>query len=613
MNQELRILILDDVPTDAELMTFELVEAGMAFTSKYTSDKASFLRSLEEHQPDIILSDYSLPSFDGLSALKIAKEKHPDIPFIFVSGALGEETAIELLKQGATDYVLKDKLPRLAPAVSRALQEVAERTERKRAEEALKDSEMRYRTIFENTGTATIIIEEDLMIVLANKQFEELTGFLRSDIEGKKNWTEFVHPDDPGKKNRLDHKHGLPSEGPISGYEFRIVNRHGDILHVLANIAPIPSTTRKVLSLLDITRLRKVEEEKREASLYARSLIEASLDPLVTINADGKIMDVNQATESTIGLSRKMLIGSDFADYFTEPERARAGYLEVFSKGLIRDYQLAMRNVSGLVTDVLYNATLYRNETGDIKGILAAARDITERLEAEKKLLANNELLRTLSSELVMTEERERRRIAVDLHDNIGQTLALTKIKLNAMLEQQSYPGFREPILEIIEMVDQSIHQTRSLTRELSPSVLYELGLVEAIEWLGEQIFNQHGLQIILRNDLKSGKIDKNVQIFLYRSIRELIFNIVKHAKAKEAHITLQKSGENIMITVKDSGIGFNSSNIDQIFQNGGGFGLFSIRERLNYIGGCLNIETRKGWGTRVEMVLPQKKRKSRK
>lgn len=489
MSNELRILILDDVPTDAELMSFELVEAGLNFKSKYVSDKVSFISSLADQQPDIILSDYSLPSFDGLSALKIAKEKYPDVPFIFVTGALGEETAIELLKQGATDYVLKDRLARLAPAVTRALHEVAERTERRHAEEELKNSEMRYRTIFENTATAMIIVEEDMTIVLANKQFEELTGFPRSVIEDKKNWREFVHPDDLEKISGVDHKNGLLSPLPMSGKEFRIITRLGNALYVLASMAVIPSTSKKVLSL----------------------------------------------------------------------------------------------------------------------------RDITHRLEAEKKLLANNEMLRSLSSELVMTEERERRRIAVDLHDNIGQTLAMTKIKLNALQQQVDHSDLAKPLAEILEMVDESIRQTRSLTRELSPSVLYELGLVEALEWLGEQIYNQHGLQIALTHDLKSGKIDDDIQIFLYRSIRELLFNIVKHAQVKKAYISLQKSGGNIRITVRDSGTGFDIANLDQIFKKGGGFGLLSIRERLNYLGGSLKIDSRKEGGTSVKMVVPQKKRKNRK
>ena len=131
---------------------------------------------------------------------------------------------------------------------------------------------------------------------------------------------------------------------------------------------------------------KRTEEELRKASLYARSLIEASLDPLVTISSDGKIMDVNQATEQVTGITRNRLIGSDFSDYFTEPVRAREGYQRVLSEGLVRDYPLSIRHISGRTTDVLYNATIYRNEAGEVQGVFAAARDITERKQAEEKL-----------------------------------------------------------------------------------------------------------------------------------------------------------------------------------------------------------------------------------
>jgi DNA-binding NarL/FixJ family response regulator len=141
MNKDLCILIVEDVPTDAELLTFELREAGVLFSERCVATKLSFLKALDDFCPDLILSDYSLPSFNGLSALKIAQEKCPEVPFIFVSGALGEELAIELLKQGATDYVLKSRLSRLVPAVNRALQEVEERKERQLAQEALKQRE----------------------------------------------------------------------------------------------------------------------------------------------------------------------------------------------------------------------------------------------------------------------------------------------------------------------------------------------------------------------------------------------------------------------------------------------------------------------------------------
>lgn len=161
MNKDLRILILEDVPTDAELIQFELTEAGTTFIPRCVADKASYLKALDEFSPDIILSDYSLPSFDGLSAMKLAMDKCPDVPFIFVSGALGEETAVELLKQGATDYVLKNRLFRLGPAVARALQEVQERRERRTAEAAL---ELKSRSLEEANTALRVLLrhrEED--------------------------------------------------------------------------------------------------------------------------------------------------------------------------------------------------------------------------------------------------------------------------------------------------------------------------------------------------------------------------------------------------------------------------------------------------------------------
>jgi diguanylate cyclase (GGDEF)-like protein len=137
MDKKLNILILEDVPTDAELVERELRKVNIAFSSKRVETKEAFLKELKDFAPDLILSDYTIPSFDGITALKITQEKCPDVPFIFISGTLGEELAIETLKMGATDYVLKERLSRLAPAVRRALNEAEERTKRKRAEEQL--------------------------------------------------------------------------------------------------------------------------------------------------------------------------------------------------------------------------------------------------------------------------------------------------------------------------------------------------------------------------------------------------------------------------------------------------------------------------------------------
>jgi len=158
---------------------------------------------------------------------------------------------------------------------------------------------------------------------------------------------------------------------------------------------------------------KKMEAEMRAASLYARNLIEASLDPLVTISVSGQITDVNNATIKITGVAKEQLIGSDFADYFTEPDKARAGYKLVFSQGIVRDYPLTLRNASGLTTDVLYNASVYKDEAGVVQGVFAAARDITESKRLEKELGLYREQLeemvkqRTADLSNVITEVKE--------------------------------------------------------------------------------------------------------------------------------------------------------------------------------------------------------------
>ena len=155
-NDKLHILILEDVPADAELVEEELREAGFKYVAHRVASRAAFNKELAEFSPDLILADYSMPGFDGKAALKIVVDKHVDIPFIFVSGALGEELAIELLKKGATDYVLKNRLSRLVPSVRRALNELAERNERKKAEYEL---ELKSKSLEETNAALKVLLQ----------------------------------------------------------------------------------------------------------------------------------------------------------------------------------------------------------------------------------------------------------------------------------------------------------------------------------------------------------------------------------------------------------------------------------------------------------------------
>jgi PAS domain S-box-containing protein len=176
------------------------------------------------------------------------------------------------------------------------------------------------------------------------------------------------------------------------------------LINVSVTLSPVFDVSGQLIAFSiiarDITERKKAEEALRLSNIYNRSLIEASLDPLVTIGPDGKITDVNKATELITGYSRNELIGTDFSDYFTKPEKAREGYQHVFREGLVLNYELEIQHRNGHITPVLYNASIYKDETGEVIGVFAAARDITERKKAEELLKLKLEELARSNAEL---------------------------------------------------------------------------------------------------------------------------------------------------------------------------------------------------------------------
>ena len=192
-------------------------------------------------------------------------------------------------------------------------------------------------------------------------------------------WDKPFHPDD--KQPAWDAWNHATETGETYRIESRLRAADGSYRWFLMRGLPVRDATGRIVkwfgTCTDIDELKRAEEQLRSASQYARSLLEASLDPLVTISADGKITDVNHGTELITGRRREHLIGTDFAIYFTVPEKARAGYRRVFAKGFLIDYSLAIRHVAGTVTDVLCNASLYYGASGSVEGVFFAARDIS--------------------------------------------------------------------------------------------------------------------------------------------------------------------------------------------------------------------------------------------
>jgi signal transduction histidine kinase len=244
------------------------------------------------------------------------------------------------------------------------------------------------------------------------------------------------------------------------------------------------------------------------------------------------------------------------------------------------------------------------------KAVDELRNEILKRIEAERKIRADQEQLRSLTAELVLAEERERHAAAMALHDSLGPLLAFSKRELGIL--QKSVSKKTAGILkDISNTIAEAVKQTRNLTFDLSPPTLYTFGLETAVAELTERFGENQKLKIIFENTDEPKPLTSHVKVLIYRSIRELLINIAKHADAKVVQVALSRIGNKIKIVVKDDGKGFNMSDLDSKPGSIKGFGLFSVRERLAHIGGSLNIQS--GRGTTVVLLAPLDLEKAKK
>jgi PAS domain S-box-containing protein len=261
------------------------------------------------------------------------------------------------------------------------------------------------------------------------------------------------------------------------------------------------------------------------------------------------------------------------------------------------DWRLLRRD-GGHLWAQISTSPLY-DEEGRFSGALGMVADITHRKRSEEKLLQQRHKLRALASELTLVEERERRRIASDMHDGVGHLLAAIKLRLDMLKGLDPDPGQGSHIDGILEVLDQAIATTRSLISDLSPPVLHEMGLAAALEWLAERVSQMSGVAVSAQVEPPQVAVSEELAIFLFRAASELLTNVVKHSGAKNAGVALHNEAGKLRLLVEDDGVGFETSQIKT-----DSFGLFSIRERLSFLGGHLEIDSRINQGTRAALTI---------
>jgi two-component system response regulator len=339
--EQIKILIVEDVELDAELTEYELRRANIVFVSKRVEEKQDFKKELKEFKPDLILADHSLPHFDGVSALQISRIMAPDIPFIFVSGKIGEDFAVEMLKNGATDYVLKSNLPKLGHAVKRALNESNEQLELKKAQKALMESENKYRTLFEKNKNPIIVFDEKGNFMDSNDAALEFMEIKRTELLTK-NLSDFIfnHKD---VKTIEDEEFWF--KGNILEVKFKI-NGKCKILDL--TITPIKLDHKNIMFGVgnDITERKKAEEG------ILRSLKEKEL---LLREIHHRVKNNLQIISTLLTLQSSQSKKNNINDLYRESQN-RIQSIALIHENLYHSDDLAhinfMAYVKGLITDL---------------------------------------------------------------------------------------------------------------------------------------------------------------------------------------------------------------------------------------------------------------------
>jgi len=526
-------------------------------------------------------------------------------------------------------------------------------TDRKQTELALQASEEKYRNLIEQSMQGILIAYGNPMrIVFANQAcvetfgypIEELLTFDSADIRTK------IHPDDQDRILAI-HQNRLQGKPVPSRYEFRIVRRDGSYrwVEIASNKIEYEGEPAVQAIFVDRTEQKQAAQALEKSRARYRDLVEYAPVSIFTVDLTGVITSCNSAFEVISGFSKDEIVGRHYAKLGLLREKDFPRYIEIMQSCIAGKTtppaEVEWVHRDGTLKTFLAHVRLIK-ESGKAAGIQVISLDITDRKRAEIELLqAHQELekrvaertaklsntnielkreiesrervekklrdyqreLRSLSSELTLAEERQRRRIATELHDGIAQPLALAKIRLAASQKELSSPDLAGILAEVRDQIEKTIQCTRSLTFDLSPPILYDLGLNAAVEWLAEDMGKRHGLNITYSDDGTTVNLAEDIRVTLFQAARELLTNVVKHAGAQRAHVAINHLEDRVIVTVDDDGVGFDHDANENGRDGGGRFGLFSIRERLQLLGGSLDVNAPLGRGSRITLTAPLK------
>jgi PAS domain S-box-containing protein len=459
-----------------------------------------------------------------------------------------------------------------------------------------------------------VFIHSDGRFVYANQDAARLHGLECASQLVDRSLIEFVHPDDSHKFQMA--VLGNPENGHSRRHtELRIVQAKNMVLDLEITSVPVVFSGKnaRLAICVDKTEQKKIRESLLNHLVFLETLIDTIPNPIFYKDREGAYLGCNKMfAENILGLPRREIIGKTVYDFpelisLSDADIYQHHDCKLFEQSGVQVYESKVQCADGVRRDFIFYKATYRDSQNIVSGLVGVMVDITDLRRVEQDLYLYQDKLRGLTSSIILAEEFERHKIATNLHEQIGQALAVSKMKLGALQKAAITKEMLQVLDEIRELIGQSIQDARSLTFELSPPVLHEVGLKAALEWLVENFADQGKISYSYQDDGKALDLNGNIRVLLFRATRELLFNVAFHSNAANATVSLSEDDENVYIRVEDNGVGFDLAKIDEKVSELSGVGLFSIRERINHLGGRLEIESKIGKGTRINLVSPKK------
>jgi PAS domain S-box-containing protein len=596
MENRLKILLLEDDPEDVEIIQYVLQQNIPGIEYHFAANKNTYVTALSHIHPDCILADNSVTGMNAAAALAIARELLPEVPFIMVTGTVPETYAIDMIKAGADDYIIKDRLQRLPAAIEAAVNKYRSGIESKKNVERLRENEEKYRELVERITDAFIALDKDFRYTYLNRQAGELVHKDPAELIGKKVWD--VFPDAVGSETYHSFLRAMKEQVYVCCTDYYPPLDLWQENHIY------PSPEGISVFIRDITKNKRAERQSEFDRNNLSALINNTRDLMWSTDSDLRLVTFNDAfNEVVIGLSGRPLQLGDRVISEQFPQELVTRYRNHYQHAL-RGESFTIIDHVGKPIDLWWEISFYpiQNE-GKTTGLACFARDITEAKRSEQTMLKmEKEIMhqqiqeqKKIARAIINAQEQERNRIGQELHDNVNQILAATKIFLSSAAKSDAA---KEAIRYPIQLIDNSIEEIRSLSsRQVTP--LKNIHLKEMIEELIDKMKTNAKLTAVLDYSDHEDLMDDDLKLNIYRIIQEQVNNIVKYAVANHALVSIHTQNDGTYIVISDDGKGFDTAKKRK------GIGISNMINRVEAFNGSISIESAPGMGCKVSFMIP--------